>query len=53
MTRVEIEAKIRLVQSQLARETHPSTLAMLNRCLERLIMMEASDEGVDDKPAVL
>jgi hypothetical protein len=44
MTRLEIEAKIRLVQLQLARETYPSTLAMLNRCLEKLIMMEASDE---------
>ena len=44
MTRAEIEARIRLVQQQLARETHPSTLATLNRCLEKLIMMEADDE---------
>lgn len=41
MTRQEIEKRIRLVQSQLAKETNPSTLAMLNRCLERLIMTDA------------
>ena len=44
MTRAEIEARIRLVQQQLARETNSSTLATLNRCLEKLVMMEASDE---------
>jgi hypothetical protein len=44
MTRQEIEQRIKFVQDQLAKETHPSTLAMLNRCMERLIMMKASDD---------
>lgn len=44
MSREEIEARIRLVESRLAKETHPQTLAMLNRCMERLIMMEADDD---------
>jgi len=44
MTREEIEMRIRLVESQLCKETNPSTLATLNRCLEKLIMMEADDE---------
>lgn len=44
MKRAEIEAKIAMVQEQLARERHPSTLATLNKCLERLIMMDADDD---------
>ena len=44
MTREEIEMRIRMVQYQLSKETSPSTLAMLNRCLERLIVMDADDE---------
>lgn len=44
MTREQIEERIRLVQDQLSKETNCSTLAMLNRCMERLIMMKADDE---------
>ena len=44
MARSKIESRIRLVESMLAKETDPSTLATLNRCLERLIMMDADDE---------
>lgn len=44
MTRQQIETRIAYLQSKLASETHPSTLAMLNRCIERLIMMQPDDE---------
>lgn len=44
MTRDEIEMRIRLVQSQMAGTVHASTLATLNRCMDRLIMMEPDDE---------
>lgn len=44
MTRDEIEMRIRLVQSQMAGTVHASTLATLNRCLDKLIMMEPDDE---------
>ena len=44
MTRKEIEARIKFIQIQLSKETNVSTLAMLNRCLEGLIMMESDEE---------
>lgn len=44
MTRQEIEARIRFVQDELSRARHPADLASLNRCMERLIMMDADDE---------
>lgn len=44
MTRDQIEAKILALQHMAARETDPSTLATINRCIERLVMMEAEDE---------
>lgn len=48
MKRAEIEMRIRLTERRLATETHPSTLATLNRCLERLIMMEAEDDATTE-----
>lgn len=44
MTRQEIEAKIRALEKMIAAERNVSTLATLNRCLERLIMMDADEE---------
>jgi hypothetical protein len=44
MTRKEIEARIAFVEKQLAITRDVSTLAILNRCLEKLIMMDASDD---------
>lgn len=44
LSRAEIEKKIEFVQRQLAAATRPSTMAVLNHCLDKLIMMEASDE---------
>lgn len=44
MTRAEIEHRIRVLERLLATETNLSTLATLNRCLERLIMLEAEDD---------
>lgn len=50
MTRKEIEAKIRVVEKMIASERNTSTLATLNRCLERLIMMDADDENKGKTP---
>lgn len=50
MTRETIEARIRFVEGQMAVETDPSTLATLNRCMERLIFMEADDEKEEPCP---
>lgn len=44
MTRAQIEARIEVIQDMLCRETNARTLATLNRCLERLIMMDADDD---------
>lgn len=44
MTTQQIEARIAWVQEQLASARHPQDLASLNRTLERLIMLDASDE---------
>ena len=44
MTREQIESRIRLMQDRLAVVTHPQDIATCNRCIERLIMMEADDE---------
>lgn len=45
MTSQQIEARIAALQRMLATETDPSTLATINRCLERLIMMDPDDEN--------
>lgn len=45
MTRDEIETRIRIVQDQLSRESHPSTIATPNRCLERLIVSIPTDKS--------
>ena len=45
MRRAEIEKRISMVQKKLQTENNLSTIATLNRCLDRLIMMEASDDG--------
>lgn len=44
MKRSEIEARIATLQAMLAKERDCSTLATINRCLERLIMMDADDD---------
>jgi len=44
MKRAEIETRIKVVERMLTRETECSTLATLNRCYERLVMMEAEDD---------
>jgi hypothetical protein len=45
MTRAQIELRIRIVECELSKAKDVSTIATLNRCLEKLIMMEASDES--------
>lgn len=44
MKRADIEARIVTLQNMHAAETNASTLATLNRCIERLIMMDAEDD---------
>lgn len=36
--------QIASLQSMLATETHPTTLATINRCIENLIMMDPTDD---------
>jgi len=43
MTEAEINQRIALCQSMLATERNLSTIATLNRTIERLIMMEPSE----------
>lgn len=43
MTQAEIDARIRSLEDMLAKETNPSTLATLNRCIEILIMRDPDE----------
>lgn len=45
MKRSMIEAKIRLTEKLIAEERNTSMLASLNRCMEKLIMMDADDDA--------
>jgi len=47
MTNEEIDAKIKTLQGMLAEETDVTTLRTINRCIERLVMMDPSDSKED------
>lgn len=42
LTQDQIDMRIRLLQSQLVGNVHASTLCMINNCISKLIMMEAT-----------
>ena len=48
MKRDQIELRIRALERMHAVERDVSTLATINKLLERLIMMDAEDEEVSD-----
>lgn len=48
MTEQQIEARLKVLEQMHAKETHSSTLATINRCYEKLLMMLPEPEDAHE-----